>query len=430
MLKNVFKKITTALIASAMVFSVVGCGNSTDNSGSGDAKTDEKVTIKFATYGLLEKATEQFYTKMASDFEAENPDIKIEFISYPYGDLKQQVLVMANAGDAPDVVHGETSSFNAYVSSGYLEPLDELLSKEYIDDIYPGVKDAMSADGKLYAAPWICSPYVMVYNKDLFEQAGLDPNAPPKTYEEMVDYAEKISQLKDKDGNSVYGLGETTASVPISGNSVLSVMFSYGGGIYNDKGEVDVNTQQNIDAFNFLKEIYTNKLNPETAKLKDLRNLMAIGRLGMYFDQVWGTSGVFGINPEIKEKVAIAPMPATKATEGLSLLEAHELLIMKDSKNKEAAAKFVQFATSEKVLQEYYNTLPFLPGTKSVELTGEFISPIKDSLNGVKALAKQNPNMENALLEITSAVQAATIGNESTEDAVKKLDAKLKEILK
>ncbi len=49
------------------------------------------------------------------------------------------------------------------------------------------------------------------YNKDLFEQAGLDPNTPPTTYEEMMVMAEELSKLETAEGNSVYAFGQTTA---------------------------------------------------------------------------------------------------------------------------------------------------------------------------------------------------------------------------
>lgn len=439
MSKKFFKTMTMGILIFVMVFSLAACGNKDGNeaeesSSGGNSESNGQVTIQFATYGLLEKATEKFYTKAAKDFE-EKTDVKIEFVSYPYGDLKQQVLIKANSGDAPDVVHGESSAFSSYLNSGFIEPLDEWLGEDYINDIYEGVRETMSSDGKLYAAPWICSTFLLVYNKDLFKQAGLDPNSPPETYDQMIEYAEKLSKLKDKEGNKVFGLGSSTASVPVSGENVLSTMLSFGGNVYNDNGEVEINTNENLEALKFYKELQDKSLNPEAAKLKDLRNLMAIGRLGMYFDQVWGTSGVIGINPEIKDSLALGMIPSTDATDGASLLAAHELHIMKDSKHKKEAAEFIKYLTSKEVLEEYYNTtLPFIVARKSVNdelsLNDDFVEPVRDSMSQVIALYKQHPDMENALLEITSAAQRVTIGNETPEEVVEKLDDKLKQVLK
>lgn len=435
MVRRKLTKLITICIVASVISSMAGCSKKAEETSQGTTeKKQESVTLKFANWGQSEDATKAIFQKMADDFTAKNPNIKIEFASYPYADIQQQVLVMANAGNSPDVVQGETAAFASYMSSGYVEPLDNLVDKKIIDDIYPGVKDSVSYEGKLYAMPWTCSPYVMVYNKELFTKAGLDPNSPPKTYADMIKYAEAIGKLKDASGNSVYGLGETTASVAISGDAILSTMFSFGGGLYDKGGKLAINTPENIAAFNFYKELETKKLNPQAGKLKDLRNLMAIGRLGMYFDQIWGVSGVFAINKDIQKNVALAPMPATDKTKGLSLLESHQLMIMKDSKHKAESAKFIEHLTSQEEIKQYVQVSSFLPGFKSMNqdasIISDFVKPVKDSLNGVKALEKVDPDLKNALMELTTAAQNCTVGGDTAENTVKKLEAKLKDILK
>jgi len=415
---------------SFMIFSCALCFMGNEVKAS-----NEVVTLRFAGWGILDKSTEVYFKEMAKEFEEENPNIKIEYLGFPYGDTAQQVLIMCNAGDAPDVVQADSSTFNSYVGSGFVAPLDNLFSSDYINDIYLNVRKNMSSDGKLYAIPWMCSPYVLIYNKDLFEEAGLNPDYPPKTYDEMIKYAIEISKLKDANGNYIYGLGETTASVPVSGESVLSTMLSFGGGIYDKDGNIDVNNEGNIRAFNFYKELYKEKLNPESAKLKDLRNLMAIGRLGMYFDQIWGIVNAISINPDIKNKVALTSMPSTDYSDGLSIMAAHELLIMKDCKHKEEAVKFVEFVTSKKMLIKYYQaSSPFLAGRISINESEDFgdtyILPVKNSLDNVKCLERQSANLTSGLLELTSAAQRATIGQEKSENVVKKLETKLKQVLK
>ena len=394
---------------------------------------EKVVTLKFANWGSTEKATEGIFKKMVTDFETENKNIKIELLNFPYTDIKQQVLVMLAGGDVVDVVQAERSMVDTYTGSGYIAEMDRLFDRKYLKDFYPNVLDDLRSNGKLYGVPWIMCPWVLVYNKDLFIKAGLDPNAPPKTYDEALAYAAKLSHLKDKDGNSVFGLGETTGMVPISGSSILRVMLSYGGGIWNKKGNVSVNSKGNVDAFKYLQTLYENKYNPEEAKLKDLRNLMAIGRLGMYFDQTWGTGGVFGINPEIKPQIGLAPLPATTATKGFSNLNAHVLCIMKDSKYKKEAAKFVTFITSKDTMMALYKATPFFAPRVSINDMPEFQNNfLKSAKTGIQQIVstKQHPNMENANLELTKAALRVTVGKEAPEAVVKDLDAKLKVILK
>ena len=83
----------------------------------------------------------------------------------------------------------------------------------------------------------------MYINKDLFEQAGLDASNPPTTYEEMLKCAEKLSELKDADGNQVYAFGQTTASVPVSGASLTSMVFNFGGQVLDENGKLSCDNE-------------------------------------------------------------------------------------------------------------------------------------------------------------------------------------------
>ncbi|HBF37011.1 MAG TPA: hypothetical protein DDW50_06790 [Firmicutes bacterium] len=395
---------------------------------------EKKITLRFANWGSTEKATSDTFKKMIADFEAKNPTIKIDSVSFPYGDIKQQVLVMSAAGDVLDVVQAERAMVDSYIGSGYVTDVERYFSKSYLNDFYPNILNDLKSGGKIYGIPWIASPWVLVYNKELFTKAGLNPNTPPQNLTQLMDDAGKLSGLKDKDGNSVYGLGETTGNVPISGSSIYRIMLTFGGGIWNKRGQVAINTKGNVDAFRYLKTLYEKKYNPETAKLKDLRNLMAIGRLGMYFDQTWGMGGIYGINPAIKSQLGMAPIPATSVTSGLSDLNAHVLCIMKDSKHKKEAAKFIEFITSKETLVELYKQSPFFAPRMSIDNLPEFHdSMLKGAKAGVKQivpLAKQNPNYENAYLELVNAAQRVTLAGETPESVVKNLDTKLKTILK
>lgn len=416
------KKILLLLLISGLFISSIGVA------------AEKKVTLRFANWGSTEKATGDVFKKMIADFEAQNKNIKIESVSFPYGDIKQQVLVMSLGGDVLDIVQAERAMVDSYIGSGIVSDIDRYFSKAYLNDFYPNVLKDLRSGGKLYAIPWIASPWVLVYNKELFVKAGLNPNEPPKSMDQLLDYATKLGKIKDKDGNPVYGLGETTGLVPISGSSIYRVMLSFGGGIWNKKGKVMVNTKANIDAFKYLKSINDNKLNPENAKLKDLRNLMAIGRLGMYFDQAWGTGGVLGINPGIKSQLGLAPLPATSATSGISNLNAHTLCILKASKYKKEAAKFVEFITSKDTLTNLYKQTPFFAPRMSIDNLPDFhdafLKGAKDGMKQIVPLSKQHPNYENAYLELVKAAQMVTLGAATPEAAVKELEAKLQVVLK
>ncbi|MGL1890112.1 MAG: sugar ABC transporter substrate-binding protein [Spirochaetaceae bacterium] len=395
----------------------------------------EPVTLTFASWSIQEKGAQDYFTELKSDFEAANPDIKIEFSGYPYGELKKQVLIMANAGQMPDIIQSARSWYPSFVTGGYVAELDSLLGKEYLDDVYPELLDDMKYEGKTYGIPWKASPFVLFYNKLLFEQAGLDTDVAPKTYEEAMMFAEKLSTLKDADGNSVYAFGQTTGAVPVSGGAVLSMFFSHGGGIVDANGNVDVINDGNKAALLALKDMHDKGYNPEGAKLKDLRNLFAIGRLGMYFDQLWGMTGAYAINPDLKGNVGVANPLSGNGSPAGSTLEAHLILISEDCTEKDAAATFIKFATSPAQMAKYYAITPFLlPRDSQVKAAPAYktdpgIEPILNYAETIRSVEK-HPEMENVFVALTTAAQGVSIGWVTVDEALVNLEKELKTLLK
>ncbi len=403
--------------------------------GQQEASPDGPVTLKFASWSVREDRFKDYFADLKADFEAANPDIEIEFSGYPYGELKKQVLIMANAGESPDLIQSERGWYASFVNGGYVAELDSLLGADYMNEIYPAIKGDLVVDGKVYGVPWIASPFVMFYNKDLFEQAGLDPSRAPSSYEEAMDFSAKLSALKDADGNNVYGLGQSTASVPVSGSAVLSMFFSYGGGILDKSGKPSAVNAGNKAALDALKAMHEADYNPEGAKLKDLRNLFAIGRLGMYFDTLWGIGGAYAINPDIAPAVGVTtPLSGASAPAG-STLEAHMLLVSEDSPNKEAAVKFIKFATSPEQMGKYVEIAPFLfPKNDQVAGNPSYssnpgIAPVLDYPETINSIPK-HPEMENVFLALSTAAQSVTVGGMSADEALANLDAELKNLLK
>ena len=278
--------------------------------GSAEKADDSQVTLKIANYAVLEQGYIPFWEGVKSGFEAKYPNYKIEWVTAPYGEIVNQVINMAGGGDRVDVIFSENSWVPGFEDAGLAAPVDEVLSKSFIDDIYPSVLADFEINGKAYGVPLYITPYVLYYNKDLFVQAGLDPECPPTTYDEMLKYAEKLSQLKDKNGNKVYAFGQTTASVAISGTALTAMVFNFGGEVLDANGNLSCDNEGFRQAFETLALLDERGYNPQNAKLKDLRNLFALGQLAMYYDQSWGFNGVSSINPDAKNfPASAAPLP-------------------------------------------------------------------------------------------------------------------------
>jgi len=415
------KRFLTVLLVALVA---LGCAFGAGSKEAAAPAQSGPVTIKVANYALLESGYEQFWKGIKTGFEAANPDVKIEWVTAPYGEIMNQVINMAGGGDKVDVVFGEIGWVPGFEDAGLAAPIDEILPAEFIKDFYPDVIDSFKIKGKAYGIPLYISPYVLYYNKDLFKQAGLDPNQPPKTYDEMLAMAEKLSQLKDKNDNKVYAFGQTTASVPVSGSSLTAMVFNFGGQVLDANGKVSVDNEGFKQAFSMLQTLDQKGYNPQNAKLKDLRNLFALGQLAMYYDQSWGFNGVKSINAEAKNFTASAsPLKGGKGS-GQSLLQAHCFILVNNGKARaNATSKFVQYVINEKQLNDYLaNLTPAYPAKKSMaSMEGVANNGVLKGAAASAGNVKMQtfiPALNDLNLELCTLAQAVTVSHTNVDDAI------------
>lgn len=414
------KKVVVFLLVLAMLSASVFAAGKTEAAPAGP------VTLKVANYALLESGYEPFWKQVKVDFEAANPDITIEWVTAPYGEIVNQVVNMAGGGNKVDVIFGEIDWVPGLVDAGLAAPVRDILSQAFVDDFYPDVLKSFEVEGKPYGIPLYVSPYVLYYNKNLFTQAGLDPNKPPKTYDEMLSYAQKLSQLKDANGNKVYAFGQTTASVPVSGASLTAMVFNFGGQVLDAQGKLAVDNQGFKDAFTMVQKLDQLGYNPQNAKLKDLRNLFALGQLAMYYDQSWGFNGVKSINPDAVNFTASAePLKGGNGV-GASLLQAHCFILVDNGAARKAAlSKFVEFVISEQTLSSYLRDLtPAYPAKKSMATMESVVNNgiLKGASPAAGRVQVQSfiPRISDLNLELCSLAQAVTVGKQDVAASIEK----------
>lgn len=388
-----------------------------------EAEITEPVTIKFANYAVLEAGYDVYWNQLLEEFAEANPNITVELVTAPYGEIVNTVINMAGGGDKVDLMYGELDWIPTLEEAGLAAPVKEVLSQELVEDIYPNILDACAIGGEAYGVPMYVSPFIMYYNKDLFEKAGLDPNSPPSTYDEMLEIAPKLAALTTDDGNKVYPFGLTTASVPVSGACLTSSVHNFGGTVLDADGNLAID-QGFRDAVAMWKTLHENGYNPENSKLKDLRNLFALGQLAMYYDQSWGFNGVKSINPDAADFIASAPPLKGGSGDGQSVLQAGTLMVVDNGDERKAAtAKLVDYILSEEKISEYFESVtPAYPARQSMEdldvvKNSDLLAGAAGSVGQVKPVTFI-PTLSDLNLEICTLAQAVTLSGKDVDSAI------------
>ena len=205
------KKSISMLLAASMVGTLLaGCGASAPSSSaaaSSEASTStaaapESVTLKLATW---DNTSNNVVTDAVAAFEAANPNIKVEIIDIPSADYTTKLSVMLNGGSDVDAFYikdGDTAK--SLVEKGQLADLSSYITTDGIDlAAYNGLAENFSFDGKQYALPARTDFYVMYYNKDIFDAAGVAYPTNDWTWDEFEETAKKLTS--GEGANKIYG---------------------------------------------------------------------------------------------------------------------------------------------------------------------------------------------------------------------------------
>ena len=422
------------LMASAMLIGIVGCGKNgssgTDTKQNSNLASDEKVTLKFANYALLEDAYKEFWAGVKTGFEAKHPNITIEWVTAPYAEIASQVITKAGAGDKCDLVFGENSWISSFEDAGYAANAADIMGDAYMKNFHESALASCSVDGKAYGIPMYVSPFILYYNVDILKKAGIDN--PPKNYEELLAACAKIKGMRTDAGNEIFPFGQTTASVPISGTAINSMIYNFGGQVLTEDGKLSVDNEGFHQAIEMLKTLDDKGYCPQNSKLKDLRNLFALGQLAMYYDQSWGISGVKAINPDAPARTRSSlPLKGGKG-KGASILSSNVLILGDNGDKRRAATKeLVEYLLSDEILGNYLsNIVPAYPAIKTMSQPN---NPVLEGASGAidTAIAAPSvPALNDLNLDLTALAQAVTVSDENVDTAISNFKKSAENLLK
>lgn len=143
----------------------------------------------------------QAMTEVIKAFEAENPGITVKQVTFPYADYQTRLIAARAAGRSPEVMQLFYGWLDTFIAGKLVQPLSpETFKTAEIEAEFFPIVSAMKRDGRYYGLPTAVRTMALFYNKDMFVKAGLDPEKPPQTLDEMV-AAAKAMAVRNAAGN-------------------------------------------------------------------------------------------------------------------------------------------------------------------------------------------------------------------------------------
>lgn len=192
------RRVVAALITVPLLAGVAACSSTPAESEGSDAPEEVTITI-MGKPPATNTAGLALFESMVEEFEEENPNITVEASDVPW-DAKTFAARLAG-GSAPTLLRIPLTEPPALIERGQVADLSDVVGDiEGFEELNPRIMQFLERDGAVYGIPEKSYAFGLVYNRDLFEQAGLDPDAPPSTWEEVREYAQAISDATGKTG--------------------------------------------------------------------------------------------------------------------------------------------------------------------------------------------------------------------------------------
>ncbi len=376
MKKNIKTIITIAIITLICVSAIYEITKPTKYT-----KPSEKVKKQEVVFWSLQMGTFGSYMNpLITEFEKENPDIKIKWIDVPYSEGEKRTLASILSSTPPDLVN-LTPDFSSILAQ---KQALEFIDCNKLDAYNPQIIEMLKQNGKCYAVPFYATSSITFYNKNILKKAGI--NKIPSTYSEMNATADQIKQKTNL---------FVTMPTLTENDTFLKILNKY-----------DINTSEKLatkqseEIFNEYKNLYKNDYIPkesitqnhQEALEKYMSGQLAFIQSGANFLNIVKENA-----PQIYKYTDVSYQP--KGSNGKYDVSVMNLIIPQRAKNKDAALKFALFLTNKKNQIELAKLTSILPVNKNALNDSYFTSyNEKDVISKARYISSKQLN--NLLIPI------------------------------
>lgn len=369
------------------------------------------------------------FTRYVSEFSQANPDIEIKATSYGALEILPKYLASVAGGAPPDIFHAPGYVPPDLAFNKAIAPWDELMKLD--PTTYKNFDPITVYGGRRYGIPVNGGVNVMLYNLELFEKAGLDPNKLPETWDDLIAAAQKMTNPAEAQWGLVLGNQPGTATTQM----YYTFLLCAGGELVTPDGKsIAFNSEAGLETLTFLADnVHRRKVSPQKAfsevQIYGEWGTRKFGATTMY--PVW-TGNVLAT--KVRSATKIIPRKVKHATH----LAGNYFTLSTLSKNKEAAAKFCQWWVQPAISGRWAGETGGLPNSQAAADHPDFKrflaqNPLGQAFMDAIPVARPFPGVVGipAVIQIISEmVEAAVVAGVPPKEAMAKAAVRADEELK
>lgn len=362
------------------------------------------------------------YPEYIAEWEAANPGYKIVPELVGWGQCQDKVTTLAAAGTPVALAYVGSRTLKQFALNDLIIPIP--MTDEEKAAYYNYVPETVTIDGTQWGVPVAFSTKALYWNKKLFEEAGLDPEVPPATWEEEIAFAKQISEKTDADG---FGVVAKTFDNTV--HQFLHWVYTNDGLVIDADNNIVLDSPQNLAALTALKDIvpYAEE-GPTAYEQNEVRAIFLDGKLGMIHAAVGAVNRL--ADTDIEWGVANLPLGPDAKGPG-TLLITDSLAVFKGTGVEEQATDFAKFLTSperqfEAEMAQGLTPLRPVPEVANLVAEKPYWKPFLDGIEfgGPEPLFTDYIGFQNVMIEM---VQSVVTGAAEPAAALTKAAADLEE---
>lgn len=364
------------------------------------------------------------HEKAIADWDAANADFPVKVEVVGWDQCQDKATTLAAAGSPAGLAYVGSRTLKEFAGNDLI--VEVPMTDEEKAAYYPHIVDTVTIDGTQWGVPIAFSTKALYWNKDLFTQAGLDPEKPPTTWAEEIEMAKVI---KEKTGIAGYGLPAKTFDNTM--HQFLHWVYTNNGSVIDAEGTITLDSPENLAALQAYKDITPYSVEGATAyEQNEIRAIFLDGKVGMIQASVGAAMRLK--DTAINWGVTTLPLGPSATGPG-TLLITDSLAVFKGSGVEEKATEFAKYITSPDIQIQYEMSpdaglTPLRPMPQVDELlkTTPFWKPYIDGIayGGPEPLFTDYKGLQNVMIEM---VQSVVTGTAEPADALKKAAADLEQ---
>jgi multiple sugar transport system substrate-binding protein len=407
----------TVLLAAltAVTLAASACGRAAQDTSAkeGTAVSDGKASGDISVWAMGTEGEK--LSVLADAFMKENPDANVTVTPVPWDGAHNKLAAAIAGQQTPDVTMLGTTWIGEFAKTGALDVVPTDIVKK--DDFFPGAWDTGVVDGTSYSVPWYVETRLLYVNKAVAEKAGI--TEAPKTWDELT---QAVKDMQTK-GGAKWGTylqpGQTGAW-----QTVMPFVWQNGGDIY-DGSKFTLDTPEVTKALAYYKSFYDNGLSTkDRLREGETEPKVLSGEIASFVSGPWHIALLNELGG--KGKYDLWPMPSGSG-DATSFIGGSNMSVFKNSKNRDAAWKFVSYLMQPDVQVKWYQTVSDLPSVQSAwdnkALAGDAqLRVFGDQLAKAKA-PPSIPTWEQIAAGVDTELEKVAKGTESAADAAKAMQA-------